>query len=188
MRQSNPFHSSRQGQLGSNWNCSETLKLPKIALEEPLLFLSAHSCHSDCYDDDNGNDENDDDWTGGRATEEDMHQRTQPPHAILVNSDDDHTWYPYQFRWYLTIQWTKYQIRNNTNTQIQKHTHIPPAERLSRPDPSPLFHLPLLSKESIPAGNDYRWLVKIWALYIRLILQRDKTIGSDGKYSTQNTE
>ena len=93
-------------------------------------------------------------------------------HDIHINSDDI---------WLFTGPNTK-------SKTIQKHTNIPPAERLSRPDPSPLFHLPLLSKESIPAGNDYRWLVNIWALYIRLIQQRDKTIGSDGKYSTLNTE
>ena len=93
-------------------------------------------------------------------------------HDIHINSDDI---------WLFTGPNTK-------SKTIQKHTNIPPAELLSRPDPSPLFHLPLLSKESIPAGNDYRWLVKIWALYIRLILQRDKTIGIDGKDSTQSKD
>ena len=104
MRQSNPFHSSRQGQLGSNWNCSETLKLPKIALKEPLLFLSAHSCHGDgdCYDDDNGNDENDDDWKVEQAGEQRkkicINALSHPmlslsilmmtTHDIRINSDD----------------------------------------------------------------------------------------------------
>ena len=168
MRQSNPFHSSRQGQLGSNWNCSETLKLPKIALKEPLLFLSAHSCHGDgdCYDDDNENDENYDDWTGWRATEEDMHQCTQPPHAILVNSDDDHTWYTYKFWWYLIIHWTKYQIQNNTKTHKYSTCRTPLEAGPLPPLPPP----PPLQR----VNPSWQWLQMI-GQHLSIIYQIDTT-------------
>ena len=82
----------------SNWNCSETkqLKLPKIALKVPLLFLSAH-CSDDDYDDDADNDYDDDDgkveWPPEQRKKICINASGHPWYPIHVNSD--HNYHPY---------------------------------------------------------------------------------------------